>query len=430
MIRLRSQHGATIGRRCINGYRQTSLSRSEVISPFLLDVDVQGSKSQWGYQEVSNSVSYGSSNSLFARNFSTNKADDDDFGASKSEGNTSSSLDELLEKLAKEENVSDAVSNGILEDVSVQAAVELSNSNPADLLIKLLSNIHEVSGPEVPFAMVIIGTTIAIRTLFLPLAIKSQKNSSRMAHMKPEMDQLKERTQRLQSKGNVTQEMNLKLADDMKSLFKKYDCNPLQSLLLPVVQFPTFMSMFFALKKIPEVYPEEIATGGILWFHNLAASDPYLILPLISAGSFLAMIESTKETMMASNAEQGKIMIMVFRGMSLIMVPITMNFPTSLFCYWVTNNAFSLGQTLLLKVPVVKKSFGIWNPPKPVPGAPAPKGIVDELKEAFSKKNEDAKAIAAKKGNTHVDYTLPRADPLRRVGSKKSRRNRSKRGKK
>ena len=123
-------------------------------------------------------------------------------------------------------------------------------------------------------------------------------------------------------------------------------------------------------------------------------------------------------------------MIMVFRGMSLIMVPITMNFPTSLFCYWVTNNVFSLGQTLLLKVPAVKKSFGIWNPPKPVPGAPAPKGIVDELKEAFSNKNEEAKAIAAKKGNTHVDYTLPPADPLRRVGSKKSRRNRSKRGKK
>lgn len=219
MIRLRSQHGATIGRRCINGYHHTRLSRSEATSPFLLDVDVQSSKGQWGYQKFSNS---GSSNSLFARNFSTNKADDDDFGASKSEDNTSSSLDELLEKLAKEENVSDGVSSGILEDVSAQAAVELSNSNPADLLIKLLSNIHEVTGPEVPFAMVIIGTTIAIRTLFLPLAIKSQKNSSRMAHMKPEMDQLKERTQRLQAKGNVTQEMNLKLADDMKSLFKKY----------------------------------------------------------------------------------------------------------------------------------------------------------------------------------------------------------------
>ena len=65
------------------------------------------------------------------------------------------------------------------------------------------------------------------------------------------------------------------------------------------------MSMFFALRKIPEVYPDEMATGGILWFQNLAASDPYLILPLISAGSFLLMIESTKETMMASNAEQG-----------------------------------------------------------------------------------------------------------------------------
>ena len=122
----------------------------------------------------------------------------------------------------------------------------------------------------------------------------------------------------------------------------------------------------------------------------------------------------------------GKMFVNVFRGLSVIMVPLTMNFPASLFCYWVTNNLFSLNQTLLLKVPAVKKAFGIWDPPKPVPGSPPQKGFVEELKAAFQKSNETAKAVAAAKANKDIDYSLPKSDPLRRVGNKKERQARHK----
>ena len=50
----------------------------------------------------------------------------------------------------------------------------------------------------------------------------------------------------------------------------------------------------------------------------------------------------------------------VMRGMGVLMVPFTYHFPASVFCYWVSANAFSLGQTVLLnKVPGVREALGV-----------------------------------------------------------------------
>ena len=216
-----------------------------------------------------------------------------------SEG-SSQSIDDILDRLQADQQV--PVEDGVVET----AAVELSNYIPADLMVQALASLHDLAGPEIPYAFVIIGATISIRTVFPPLAISQQRNASRMAHMKPEMELMKERMERVQAQGNATPDMNVKMAQEMKDLFKKYDCNPLKSFLLPIVQFPTFMSMFFALRKMPEIYPASMANGGILWFPDLSVSDPYLILPFVSASSFLFMIEMTKSNMMASNPVQGK----------------------------------------------------------------------------------------------------------------------------
>ena len=46
----------------------------------------------------------------------------------------------------------------------------------------------------------------------------------------------------------------------------------------------------------------------------------------------------------------------VMRGMALMMVPITYQMPCAVFCYWSTANAFSLSQTLFLKVTLTEAS--------------------------------------------------------------------------
>ena len=127
-------------------------------------------------------------------------------------------LEDILDKLSNN-------NHGSVEDGTTQlanATVELSNYNPADLMLQLLSSVHDFAGPEVPYALVIFGVTVAIRTAFLPLAISQQRNASRMAHMKPEMELMKERMERIQAQGAVTPDMNIKMANEMKGLFNKY----------------------------------------------------------------------------------------------------------------------------------------------------------------------------------------------------------------
>ena len=39
-----------------------------------------------------------------------------------------------------------------------------------------------------------------------------------------------------------------------------------------------------------------------------------------------------------------------------------------MLCYWISNNLLTMAQTGLLKTPWVRRQFGIWDAPKPVPG--------------------------------------------------------------
>mmetsp|Transcript_7834 Transcript_7834/g.11964 ORF Transcript_7834/g.11964 Transcript_7834/m.11964 type:complete len:445 (+) Transcript_7834:135-1469(+) len=253
--------------------------------------------------------------------------------------------------------------------------------NIADQAIRTVNFVHDIT--DLPISLSIVGATCAIRVILLPLFVKSQQNTARMAHMQPEMQQLKAEMDKLGP--NPDQQTQVKLGMQMRALFQKYDCNPMRALMLPLVQAPMFMGMFFGLRKMPDYFPTELATGGILWFPDLTVTDPYYILPMTSALSFLCMIELGKDQMMASNPQQGQIMMNVFRGMSLMMIPVATTLSSAVLCYWVTNNSISLFQSMAFRQKSVRKMLNIWDPPKPVPGSPATKGIMESVNEMVDK---------------------------------------------
>jgi YidC/Oxa1 family membrane protein insertase len=57
-----------------------------------------------------------------------------------------------------------------------------------------------------------------------------------------------------------------------------------------MLQMPIFISMFFALKTMPELYPS-MTEGGTLWFTDLSVADESYALPVMSALSFLLILE-------------------------------------------------------------------------------------------------------------------------------------------
>ena len=287
---------------------------------------------------------------------------------------------------------------------------------PPDMAIDWLNYMAETTG--MPYAMCIAGTTLAIRVAVFPLFVTAQRNQSRMAHMKPELDAVKAQIDRLGPK--ATPEEQMKYGMKMKQLFQKYDCNPLKSLAVPFIQAPVFMSMFFGLRKMPDYFPNELANGGMYWFSDLTAADPYHIMPIASAAMFIGMMEIGKEQMLAGNPQQGPIMLNAFRGLGLIMVPITWNFTSAIFCYWCTNNLVSFGQAVLFKNPAMRKTLGIWDPPLPVPGMQE-KPLMDQIKAQFEKSPEEKEAEKIRLHNEAVDRR--KAPPAERQAG----RNRKKR---
>jgi len=243
---------------------------------------------------------------------------------------------------------------------------------------------HDLSGLN--YALTIGAITIAFRTALVPLFISAQRNSSRMGHVKPELDVLKAKVDNLDPNDLQGQQ---RYAKEMQALFKKFDVNPLKALSLPLIQMPVFMSMFFALRKMPDIYPEKLVDGGILWFMDLNAPDPYYVLPALSGLTFVVMMELGKEQMLANAPEQGQLMLNFFRGMALLIVPVATTFPTAVLCYWTANNTFSLLQSVAFQQDSVRNMCGIWKPPKPVPGATKQKGMVEMFQETLAKQRKD-----------------------------------------
>jgi YidC/Oxa1 family membrane protein insertase len=288
-----------------------------------------------------------------------------------------------------------------ITDSAVAAAEQVAAFEPtwwpSDQALVLLNWINETAGLPC-YAYSIVGTTLAFRVLLFPLFVKGQRNSSRMAHCQPELKKLMEQMDK--QKGNVDQAAQLRYTQQVKALFKKYDCSFFGSLVAPLASAPMFMSFFFGLKNAPEIFPELLATGGMLWFPDLTVPDPYVIMPVLSATTFLLMTEVGKDQMMASDPVRGQTMVNVFRALAVAMVPLTMNFNSAVFVYWTTNNSFSLFQSILLKQKFVKNAFGIWDPPKPVPGQ-EPKNIFDEVKNLMNKKEKEVNALAAERIKAH-----------------------------
>uniref|UniRef100_A0A914WZ44 Uncharacterized protein n=1 Tax=Plectus sambesii TaxID=2011161 RepID=A0A914WZ44_9BILA len=132
---------------------------------------------------------------------------------------------------------------------------------------------------------------------------------------------------------------------------------------------PTFLwlSSSFALRNLAyggDITAASMATGGCLWFPNLLASDPLLILPLINFTVFLLLsrvnrVHYPAELRYTKSHILYKTRQYLFVGIGLAVIPIASVLPACLPYFWFLLSTTSLIQGLLLQHPRVKKVLGI-----------------------------------------------------------------------
>jgi YidC/Oxa1 family membrane protein insertase len=264
----------------------------------------------------------------------------------------------------------------------------------------------DIFGPASGAAWVlsIIGLTIVIRALLIPLFVKQIKSSRNMQLIQPKVKEL-------QKKYGHDRE---RLAQETMKLYKETGTNPFASCLPLIVQMPIFLALFRMLDQAAKkgkahgFLDDDLAEsfGKSKIFGHIPIKDTFLnnngntavmVLAAILVVAMTATTFLTQRQLMSKNmpadalsgpyAQQQKMLLYI---LPLVFVVGGIAFPIGVLLYWTTSNLWTMGQQF----------YVIRN--NPAPGTPAAKAKADR----------DA-AKAAKHGVTVATETAAEPEPER-----------------
>ncbi len=181
-----------------------------------------------------------------------------------------------------------------------------------------------------PWWLSIVLLTISVRAALFPLTIHQIKNMRAVQELKPEMDEIRFRYK----------DDRQKQQEAITDLYRKRRINPLAGFLPILVQVPVFLTMYHVVRSHEETFPS-FASGGLLWFTDLTKADPYFVLPVLSA---LILVVAGEVSARNVAPQQRRLM----RLLPVAFTVFIARFPAGLFVYWVTSNAVTLIQNLVV----------------------------------------------------------------------------------
>jgi YidC/Oxa1 family membrane protein insertase len=173
------------------------------------------------------------------------------------------------------------------------------------------------------WGVAIIILTIIIKALFYPLSAASYRSMARMRVLAPKLQKLKDQY------GEDRQRMQ----QAMMELYKTEKINPLGGCMPIVVQIPVFIALYWVLLASVELRHAPF----MLWIDDLAAPDPWFILPILMAVTMWVQTLLNPEPPDPVQAKVMKIMPIVFSIFFFF-------FPAGLVLYWLINNVLSIAQ--------------------------------------------------------------------------------------
>jgi len=182
----------------------------------------------------------------------------------------------------------------------------------------------------------IVLLTITIKSVFYPLNHASARSMAKMKVIGPKLKALQEQY------ANDKQQLQIK----MMEMYKQEKINPLGGCLPIVVQIPVFIALYWVLLSAVELRN----APWIGWIKDLAAPDPYFVLPVVYA--ITAYLQVRLSPTPISDPVQAKVMQIMPIAFSVMFV----FFPSVLVLYWLINNSLQIFQQWHMNRVLVKEA--------------------------------------------------------------------------
>jgi YidC/Oxa1 family membrane protein insertase len=243
-----------------------------------------------------------------------------------------------------------------------------------DVFEAVLKFFHNNVG--VGWGLAIVLLTISVRALLIPLSFKQFHSMQKLQRVAPELKAIQ----------NKYKDDKQRQQQEVMKFYKENEVNPFASCLPLVAQIPVFIGLFYMLRTTlrkdicPGVqhayqaihgHAATTACGsghgaGFLFIPDLtnkATGAVLIVLLVLYVGTqLLSSLMMSTPTM---DNTQRRIMLLL----PLFFVVIVINFPAGLILYWITTNAWTMGQQY-----VIRRRLGPVTPPAPAAGGPAAGG--------------------------------------------------------
>ena len=215
------------------------------------------------------------------------------------------------------------------------------------------------------WALSIVGLTVVVRIVLIPLFVKQIHASRRMQLIQPEMQKIQAKY-----KGKTDPESRQAMTQETMDLYKKTGTNPFSSCLPILLQSPFFFALFTVLNNLKAIaegnhapigpitaeVAQQIESSNIFGapFSStfLGASDaPTKILTIVLIILMSVSTFTTQRQLMRKNLPDSALdnPFMKQQTVLLYLMPIFfaisgINFPIGVLLYWLTTNVWSMGQ--------------------------------------------------------------------------------------
>ncbi len=184
----------------------------------------------------------------------------------------------------------------------------------------LLDQIYQILGN---WGWSIVGLVVLLKAAFYWLNASAYRSMAKMKAVNPKVMEVRERLK------DKPQEMQ----QAMMKIYREEKVNPMGGCFPIMIQIPVFIALYWVLLSTVEVRN----APWILWIKDLAAPDPFFILPFLMTGTTMLQTWLNPTPPDPLQAKLMWILPLVFSVMFFF-------FPAGLVLYWLTNNILSIAQ--------------------------------------------------------------------------------------
>jgi YidC/Oxa1 family membrane protein insertase len=203
-----------------------------------------------------------------------------------------------------------------------------------DILRHVLDWLHSSVG--LTWAWSIVGLTIIVRLLLVPLMVRQIHSMQNLQRHAPQMKEI----QRKYKADKKRQQ------EELMKFYRENNINPAASCLPLLAQFPVFIALYLVLRQFSKHPP----AGDLSWLHGFVPDitahanahwSGYVLLALYIGSQILSTL------LMSTTMDKSQRFILLV--LPLTFVFFLLNFPVGLVIYWVTTNLWTVEQGLITR---------------------------------------------------------------------------------